>query len=95
MKFKSDFLQNLGMGLIILIFVGFLIVSIIGFTDGPGTTTILHQMGYTHITITGRRPFALGENEYYSTGFTATSPTGVAVSGVVTKGFRGSTVRWD
>jgi hypothetical protein len=95
MKFKRRFLQDLGVVLGILIVLGVFVISAIGFTDPPGTTKVLTQMGYTRIVITGVRPFARGENEYYSTGFMATSPTGVAVSGVVTKGFRGSTVRWD
>jgi len=95
MKFKRFFLQDLGVGLGILIVLGFFIVGLVGFSDAEGATKVLTQMGYTHIETTGVRPFARGENEFYSTGFRATSPTGQIVTGTVTKGWRGSTVRWD
>lgn len=95
MRLKKYCLQDLCIGLVILIILGSWIVSAIGFTDASGTRRILNQMGYTDITITGRRPFAREENEYYSTGFRAISPTGQIVTGTVTKGWRGLTVRWD
>lgn len=95
MRFKRNFLQAAGIFVGILLIFGFFVLVFYGFDDPEGTTRVLTQMGYTHIKTTGVRPFARGENEYYSTGFTATSPTGQIVTGTVTKGLRGSTVRWD
>ena len=95
MKFKRSFLQDLGIGLVVLLILGFFIMVSVGFSDSEGAVRVLTQMGYTHIETTGIRPFARGDNEYYSTGFRATSPTGQIVTGTVTKGIRGSTVRWD
>lgn len=95
MRFKRNFLQDAGIFLGILLILGLMALGICGFSDSQGATRVLTQMGYTNITTTGIRPFARGENEFYSTGFTATSPTGQIVTGTVTKGWRGSTVRWD
>lgn len=95
MRFKKIVLKDLGIGLVVLLILVSLVVGLVGFSDSEGTTKVLTQMGYTHIETTGVRPFARGENELYSTGFRATSPTGQIVTGTVTKGLRGSTVRWD
>lgn len=55
---------------------------------------ILRQQGYTNITIKGWAPLMAGEDDTFSTGFTATSPNGEPVKGAVTSGFlKGSTVR--
>jgi hypothetical protein len=95
MRFNKYFLQDIGKLISILLILSFFVLALVGFDDPKGTTKILTQMGYTKIITTGVRPFARGENEYCSTGFTATSPTGQIVTGTVTKGWRGSTVRWD
>lgn len=55
---------------------------------------VLRQSGYSEIEITGWRPFS--GRDTFSTGFKAMSPSGEAVTGVVTSGwFKGSTVRLD
>jgi hypothetical protein len=60
------------------------------------TTRILQQQGYKNIEITGWRPFAKSEEDVFSTGFSATSPSGEAVTGTVTSGWlKGGTIRLD
>ncbi len=95
MRFKRNFLQDAGTLLSILFLLVLCILGVCGWDDPQGATRVLTQMGYTKIVTTGIRPLARGDNEYYSTGFTATSPTGQIVTGTVTKGLRGMTVRWD
>jgi hypothetical protein len=70
--------------------------AIIFATDSDGATRTLQQQGYTNIVITGPRPLSKGQDDLYSTGFEATSPSGARVTGVVTRGlFKGSTIRFD
>lgn len=65
-------------------------------TDDDTAIRVLQQSGYTQIKITGYRPFMKGEDDTYSTGFEAISPTGAQVSGAVTGGpFKGNTIRLD
>jgi hypothetical protein len=67
-----------------------------GCTDEKGARRVLQQNGYTNITITGYRPFMGSEDDQYSTGFTAISPSGQRVSGSVCSGvLKGSTIRFD
>jgi hypothetical protein len=58
---------------------------------------VLEQNGFTNVTITGWRPFAKSEKDWYSTGFSATNvTTGKQVTGAVTSGvFKGNTIRFD
>lgn len=58
---------------------------------------VLHQHGFSDVTITGWRPFMAGKDDSISTGFEATAPNGSRVSGAVTGGFilKGSTIRFD
>lgn len=63
--------------------------------DPQSTTEVLYEMGYTNIQTTGYTFFGCGEDDNFHTGFTATSPTGHRVKGVVCGGFlKGSTVRF-
>lgn len=67
-----------------------------GLTDRDATTELLRKNGYKNITITGWRPLMAGEDDTFSTGFEATTPTGERVSGAVTSGWlKGSTIRFD
>ncbi len=78
------------------------IIAIVAFA-GPAcctqpneTTRVLASQGYTEIKITGWRPFAKSENDFFSTGFQAKSANGSFVTGAVTSGiFKGHTVRLD
>lgn len=85
-----------------LAFCGILLLGMvaIGATGGlqkpDEATRILRQSGYTQIEITGWRPFAAGNDDTFSTGFRAKSPSGETVTGTVTSGwFKGGTVRLD
>ena len=58
------------------------------------TKRVLVESGYSNVEITGWRAFA-GE-DFYATGFRATSLNGKTVTGVVTSGFlKGNTIRLD
>jgi hypothetical protein len=66
-------------------------------TDEQGATRVLMHEGYKDIRITGYRFLGCGNDDDYSTGFAATSPSGAPVTGVVCSGlmFKASTVRLD
>jgi hypothetical protein len=66
-------------------------------TQPNHATHVLHQAGYKNVQITGYNWLACSEDDTYHTGFTATGPTGMAVSGTVCAGmfFNGSTIRLD
>ncbi len=65
-------------------------------SDPEGTEKVLREQGYTEIQTQGYRWFAGGRDEHRVTEFTALSPAGYKVTGVVTKSFfRGSTIRLD
>lgn len=88
--------KNILFTLGLLFCFGLVILGLLGGTDSVGTTRTLQNMGYTNVVTSGRRFLARSNGEFYSTEFTATSPTGKKVSGVVTQGFfKPSTVRWD
>lgn len=74
-----------------LIFVG--VNLIFPHTDIEGSKKILELNMYKNIKIGGYGWFA--SKDWYSTKFTATSPSGIECSGVITKGFfeNGSTIR--
>lgn len=83
---------------------GFILCSLVilyfcsgGCVDAGGTQRVLQQQGYTNVVVTGWRPFAASKDDFYATGFQATSPNGQVVTGTVTRGlfFKGSTVRFD
>jgi hypothetical protein len=65
-----------------------------GCTDKGGATRTLEQAGYKNIRTTGYR--WLAGDDAFRTGFEATSPSGMRVTGAVTRGwFKGSTIRID
>ena len=70
-------------------------ILFVGCTQPEKAEQVLRQQGYTEISITGWKPFMCGEDDTYSTGFTATAVNGERVSGAVTSGFwfKGNTVR--
>lgn len=80
-------------------FYVFLIISIIliiGCSNSNDARNALSNAGMTHVIVTGYSPFACGDDDFYSTGFTAINPQGNQVSGTVCSGFlfKSSTIRW-
>ena len=77
------------------------VLVLMGCTDEKGARRALGGQGFHDVKITGWRMFGCdgGKNssDFYKTGFEATGPTGVRVSGVVCGGmmFKGNTVRFD
>jgi hypothetical protein len=53
-------------------------------TNPEGATAVLKEQGYTNIEITGYDFLANGKDDVSSTGFIATTATGVKVKGAVT-----------
>ena len=71
-------------------------VICMGCTDPQGTTEILRSQGYHDIKITGYKFFAGGRDDWWQTGFIASTRDNVVVSGSVCKGIlKGSTIRFD
>lgn len=66
-------------------------------TDGDEAMRVLDTQGYTGIKITGYNLFACSQDDFYHTGFIATSPNGKRVEGTICSGllFKGATVRFD
>lgn len=65
-------------------------------TDSDGAKRHLSALGFTEIETDGYRFFGCGQEDGWRTGFTAVSPNGTRVSGVVCDGmFKGATVRFD
>jgi len=64
-------------------------------SDADGARQTLEQMGYTNIQVTGYSLFGCDERDTFRTAFTAISPNGTPVDGVVCSGwFKGNTVRF-
>lgn len=82
--------KTLAICLVVLIGLG------TGCTKSGETIRVLEQSGYSNIEITGWRPFAKSEDDFYSTGFRAKAPNGETVTGTVCSGFfKGNTIRLD
>jgi len=63
----------------------------------PDTATrALEGAGYKDIRITGWAMYGCSDSDDFTTGFEATGPTGMRVTGVVCSGiFKGATIRTD
>jgi hypothetical protein len=76
-----------------------LLILLGGCTNPNGATTILGAQGFTDIQINPVGPgwlFRCSEDDQVRTPFTAVSPSGTEVNGVVCTGFlKGSTIRFD
>lgn len=69
-------------------------VSVGGCTDKNGAIRALTEQGYTNIQITGYSWFSCGQDDAFSTGFTATSQNGSQIEGAVCSGWlKGYTIR--
>lgn len=79
--------------------IGILLLAtllISGCTNPGSAKKLLEDNGYTQVQITGYKPFACSDDDYFHTGFVAMSPAGKPVSGVVCSGIlKGSTIRFD
>lgn len=72
-----------------------LVALAFGCTDDSGSRSALVSAGYSNINLTGYRWMGCGNEDSYHTGFTATNPAGVRVSGVVCCGLmKGCTIRF-
>jgi hypothetical protein len=74
----------------------FLIILLSSCSNSNDANKALTAMGFTDIQTTGYKWFACSDDDWYHTGFTATNPQGMQVSGVVCSGFffKNSTVRF-
>lgn len=64
-------------------------------SDEPGTRRHLADHGYTNIKTTGYEWFGCSKGDGWATGFTALSPAGKTVTGVVCSGWlKGATIRF-
>ena len=65
--------------------------------DSARTKQVLEQQGYLDIVPAGYGWFACGDDDFYSTRFSAISPSGHRVAGVVCTGLflKASTIRFD
>jgi len=71
-------------------------VLVAGCTNSNKAQRVLEANGYTQIQYTGYRFFMKSDNETFSTGFRAKSPSGKIVTGAVTSGWiGGGTIRLD
>ena len=62
--------------------------------DPKAAKRALEIQGFTEITLTGWKWTGCAKGDDFTTGFTATAPSGMRVSGVVCSGwFKGATVR--
>ncbi len=72
-----------------------LAILMMGCTDTPKSTKLLKSQGYTKIYITGYPAVGCGEYDFWKTGFTAISPSGKRVTGIVCEGVtKGQTIRF-
>lgn len=64
-------------------------------SDAQSSLAALKAAGYSNIAITGWEPFSCGQDDTFSTGFTADNPKGERVRGVVCCGlmFKACTIR--
>jgi hypothetical protein len=75
----------------------FVVLLCCGCTDMSEANRVLSAQGYTKIQSTGYAFWSCGQDDFYHTGFIATSPNGTRVEGTVCSGifFKGATVRFD
>lgn len=67
-----------------------------GCSDAENAKRVLEQQGYTNVQITGARAWGCSDDDIYRTGFRATSPAGIVLTGVVCRNaMKASTIRFD
>ncbi|WP_417219036.1 hypothetical protein [Achromobacter spanius] len=76
-----------------------LVIGLTGCSDAQNAQRILRNSGYSEIQITGYQWFGCGKDDPVRTGFTAKSPSGAHVTGMVCQGWgwfsKGATVRFE
>lgn len=78
------------------IITAFALLAMASCTNEDKAISILKKEGYTDIDITGYAPFMCGEEDLFSTGFTATNKVGERVSGAICGGgLKGYTIRFE
>ena len=82
--------------LLAALFIGIAVIPMIFGVDAEGATRTLQANGFKDIKITGYKWFN-GTEDFYNTGFEATGPNGMRMSGNVSRGllFKGATIRFD
>lgn len=79
-----------------LILVALVALSLSACTNKETTIRVLEEQGYTQIEASGYAFFGCSEGDTFKTKFTAVSPAGKKVSGVVCSGFlKGATIRFN
>ena len=70
-------------------------IFLLACTDEDASRRTLDDAGYSNIKITGWEMWGCGDDDTYTTGYTATNPKGKRVSGVVCCGSwgKGCTIR--
>lgn len=77
-----------------LVAVGFVIRFRLS-TDDAAALRVLEANGFTDVRFTGWKPFVCGQDDFVASGFDATGPTGIRVSGAVCGGvMKGYTIRF-
>jgi hypothetical protein len=78
---------------ILAVIVGILFA---GCTNESDTIRTLQNAGFSNVNVTGYSWFECGQDDTFHTGFEATNPTGMRVSGTVCCGFlgKGCTIRF-
>lgn len=79
-----------------ILLLSLLVLSITACSNQGDAVAALHKQGFTDVETTGWSAFACSEDDFYSTGFSATNSQGVRVTGTVCSGFlfKNSTIRW-
>lgn len=74
-----------------------LVLTLSGCTNKTQAERLLEAQGYENIKMTGYAWFACSEDDFFSTGFMATTANGSFVSGAVCSGlfFKGATIRFN
>ena len=82
-------------GIIFSLILAYIIFAVTA-TDEAGTIRVLTEAGYTTIETQGKNYLSCSTGDVYATNFTAISPSGHQVTGVVCSGFfKGNTIRLD
>jgi hypothetical protein len=88
---------HIAIGAIALAVGWFCFIAALGTTDPATAKRVLTEQGYRDIRITGLRPWVCGRGDTFVTGFSAKSPVGSPITGVVCGGgaFKLNTIRVD
>jgi len=97
MKLKTKIKRNMTKAAATALIWAFLTVGLAGcLTNAKSAKQVLEEAGYTDIQITGYSMFLCKQDDMFSTGFVATSPSKKRVEGAVCKAgfYMGNTIRF-